>query len=304
MTLTPPTLLFSAVYDYLDNTILPMFAWPTFATELRAYRQRCTSQEAVCVDVWPAACCLAAGGEVEAVIPVTAVWVLYIFAGRILDDLADGEGAYGDWQQNGRFQPVPTALYAIGIANQILAQLPDPTASGEILRAFFQTLTEAAAAEGAMSPAFSKDVERYSRNTAAKTGCVFATGAWAGVRAGIPNPDPELLTLMHAFGANIGMMIQIKDDCDDLLIDLKNGMCTLPVIYGMSQTEHPRYGDLCHLLQNHAEPEWITAVSEILLEMDAINWSLSAAAAYQIKAFQLLENSSLQTEYLHPYVIF
>lgn len=263
-----------------------------------------STHNACALDVWPAVCCLAVGGTIESVIPVTAVWVLYIFAGRILDDLADGEGEYGNWQQNGRFQPIPTALYAIGVANQILAQLPSPTANVEILRAFSQTLTEAAAAEGAALSTFAHDVERYFRNTAAKTGCVFATGAWAGMRAGVPNPNPEILTLMHAFGANIGMMIQIKDDCDDLLIDLKNGTFTLPVIYGLSQVGHPRYQDLCHLLQNRSEPEWVTAVSEILSEMDAINWSLRAAAAYQIKAFQLLENSPVQTEYLQSYVIF
>lgn len=67
--------------------------------------------------------------------PLAASWALYIFAGRLFDDLADGEG--GNWFT------VPTAptrlsscLFAVSAANTALSHVQDAEASGSIATAF------------------------------------------------------------------------------------------------------------------------------------------------------------------------
>jgi hypothetical protein len=296
--------LFSDTYNYLETVVLPQFAWSDFHDTVYAYRQKRDGQSAMRVDTWPVVCCQAIGGQPADVWPVAAAWVLYILAGRIFDDVLDAEGDNQVWP-DGRCQALPTGLFAIGVANQALTHLSDLSAHAGIARAFNQALATAARAEKGQIPLAQLNVETYFQRTAAKTGLVFGTGAWAGVRAACSKPDPALLDAVYTFGTHMGMMIQIVDDCEDIAIDLANQTYTLPLIYALSQSDHPAYPSLCRLLQPSLEPENVTAVVNVLIEMDAINWCLQAAAAYQQRAFSLLAEMGLpQSVLLQSYAHF
>jgi geranylgeranyl pyrophosphate synthase len=296
--------LFVTAYEYIEQTLNDAFVCPEFSQMLGAYRQKRAGGVGMLVDVWPTVCCQTFGGNVEYTLPVTAAWVLSILAGRIFDDLLDGEGEEHVWRLNGRCQPVPTGLQALGTANLLLTQIPDSGKSQGIVRAFAQVLREAAVAEE-NRPAKNEGIASYFRHIAAKTGAVFATGAWSGVQVGLMEPDAATLSLMHSFGAHIGMMIQIKDDCDDLVADLTRQIYTLPVLYALSLVSHPAQEELQQLLPLSGNPERASAVAALVTEMGAVTWSLRVAAAYQMKAFELLENTpSAEINLVQAYALF
>lgn len=296
--------LFSDTYEYLETVVLSQFAYADFNKFVSAYRQKREGQAAMRVDTWPVVCCQAIGGKPADVWPVASAWVLYILAGRIFDDVLDGEGDKPG-EQNGRCQSLPTGLFALGAANQALTHLSDLSAYADIAGAFNQALATAAQSERKQSPLEQLNVETYFQRTAAKTGLIFGTSAWAGVRVSCSAPDPALLDAMYTFGTYIGMMIQIVDDCEDLSLDLANQTYTLPLIYALSQTDHSAHASLCQWIQSPLEPKKITAVVDILIEMDAINWCLWAAAAYQQRAFSLLAGMNLpHSDLFQPYALF
>ena len=136
-------------------------------------------------------------------------------------------------------------------------------------------------------------VESYFKSLVGKTGTIFATGAWSGARLAKSDPDPHLLASAYQFGLNAGIAGQVTDDCLDLKRDLASRKLTLPIIYALSNRNHPSYLRLSALIEcdnDEAEIEtWVTDVNSVLEEMGAVEWSLKAANVYRGRALAALE---------------
>ncbi|MCA9928355.1 MAG: hypothetical protein KC419_07760, partial [Anaerolineales bacterium] len=94
---------------------------------------------------------------------------------------------------------------------------------------------------------------------------------------------------LYQFGLNLGMMEQIVDDCQDVLIDAQNSVWTLPMLYalaGAKKVEDCRFHTL--LSEPKATSQWGNDVQSFLAEYDAINWSLKVAEVYRSQAMAAL----------------
>ncbi|MGH2537472.1 MAG: polyprenyl synthetase family protein, partial [Candidatus Promineifilaceae bacterium] len=282
--------LFTRVYDFIEETVLPPLAWSRFEIILKAYRARRATTVHAYVDTLPVFTCMAAGGSPDRAIPLSAAWVFYIFASYVLDDLQDDEGQEQPWY-GGVKTALPLGFFALGAAKAALAHLEaDEGTLAEILGALGNTMALAATAQSEQLTLEELTVERYFKNLAAKAGLIFATGAWAGAR--LATSDSDVLEAFYQYGLNMGMGGQITDDCLDLARgDLANKVFTLPIIYALSQTRHSQHSHFVALLEagEGGSDGWIAEANEILEAMGAIEWSLRAAKAYAGQALAALE---------------
>src|SRR5699024_3879385 len=128
-------------------------------------------------------------------------------------------------------------------------------------------------------------VERYFAHIAAKTGVVFATAAWAGALTAESDATDSAIDALYDFGMNLGMAIEIADDCADLeTSDLRRRHFTLPVIHALSQENHPRRPSLVSLLGNATDRRWVEDVTDLLTELGAIDGSMRVASVYRANA--------------------
>lgn len=295
---------FIETHAFIEEHVLPDLGWPAFEAILRALRQRRIASPGMYTDLFPTLACVAAGGEVARAIPLSASWLLYVLAARIFDDHQDEEGENQPWSGTGR-EALGVGLFALGAAQSALFRLEaDLETLRQIGEAYGNVLAMAARAQSKGNASSGVSVEQYFTNMAAKTGIVFATAAWSGARVSTLTPSDLVLDSLYNYGLNVGMTIQITDDCRDLAADdLKRGDFTLPVIYALAQREHPCQPQLAQLMAQAGESEHTEAIIEILEEMGAINWSRRVASVYRSRALAALEPLDRErTIYLEEYV--
>jgi hypothetical protein len=292
----------SASYHFIHRDLLPPFNWPAFETFLEKYQADRITTGRADIDVLPVAACMSAGGQAEQVLPVAASWILYILAGRLFDDLADGEGGERPWFDGHRsLTAMSGCLFAVSTANAALSYLDGATMYRDIATAFSHTLALAVKSENSRSPLSQLSVEAYFETIAAKTGLVFATGAWAGGRT--VTDDEAVLDALYKYGLHLGMMTQILDDCLDLKTDLANQVWTLPIIYAVTQETHPAYKRLHKLLtQQRPTQNWIDEAAAVLAEMNAVSWSLQIAEAYRRQTVDIIKTLPYHQDVLTHYV--
>lgn len=289
-------------HQFVRDVVLHPFAWPAFEHVAERQWANVAADGGAAIDIFPLAACLAAGGTALQAMPAAASWSLYLLAGRIFDDLADEEG-----NDRGLFTgaDAPTALssclFAVSAATSALSHLDDPAAYSDITTTFSHSMALAVKSENTQPPLSSVSVEAYFETIAAKTGVVFATAAWAGGRA--VTDDTHILKALHAYGLHVGMMTQILDDCVDLKIDLMNQVWTLPLIYGLSQTAHPRYEQLNELIsQPYATEVWADAVAGTLTQMDALSWCYQLGETHRQYAVHAIDSLPSCNDLLMYYV--
>lgn len=296
--------LFSETHAFIQERVLPDLGWSTFATILGALREQRIASPDMHTDLIPILACVAAGGSGANALPVSASWLLYVLAARIFDDYQDGEGQNRPW--NGDVQdPLALGLFSLGAAQSALSRLEaDVETVRQIGGAFGNVLAMAARAQDKRIAVGSLSVEQYFTNMAAKTGIVFATAAWSGARVSTLIPSNSVLDALYDYGLNVGMTIQITDDCRDLAAgDLERNNFTLPVIYGLAQQDHRCQPRLAQLLTQTGGSERTEAILEILEEMGAVNWSRHVASVYRTRALAALEPLDRErTIYLEEYV--
>lgn len=291
-----------AISRFINCELLPLFNWPIFDAVFEKYQANRMTKDSGAIDAFPITACMAAGGQAKQALPIAASWTLYILAGRIFDDLSDGEG-----DRRGLFTgcnvstAISACLFAMSTANAALAHLNDVTVHSEIATAFSHSLALAIKSENNQPPLSQLSVEAYFETIAAKTGLVFATGAWAGGR--VATDDKSVLDALHKYGLHLGMMTQILDDCADLKIDLANQVWTLPLIYALTQEDHPLYERLSKLfVQQHQTPLWEDEVTAVITEMNAVSWCLQIAEAHRQQAINIIETLPCRRDLLSYYV--
>ncbi len=297
------SVLFGQVYEFIEEQMLGEWGWPDMQMAVAARRKAFASERPMYANVLPILTCMLLGGEAETAVPLAAAWTLYDLASDIFDDLQDQDGK--DWPWN-HWAPSRTLNVGLGVlaAAQIcqarLAARPD--VQSDIALSWSQTF--ALAARGQAHSHTICSLDDYFRQTVAKSGLVYAAVARAGAR--LATNSERALEQMHAFGMALGMLIQLKDDCRDLqashlVSDISAGVYSLPVLYGLTQTDSPHYSTLqAQLAQSTLD---VTAVYQILEAMGAVSHTLALAYAYQQKALDALAVfPQAKTAYLSAYV--
>lgn len=243
---------------FIEKQVLPGLDWPAFQDLLHHIKESRKEASLLSTDMFPALACQAAGGDPRRAVPLSAAWFLNILAGRIFDDQQDGEGKQQVWLSARAIDSTSVGLFALGAANAALSHLQvGRNTLSDILCAFGNIMALSARAQTDRLGLDGTTIERYLANIAAKTGIVYATAAWAGARTAEEYALEPTLRAMYDFGMNLGMAIQIADDCTDLRdTDLSRQHFTLPVVFALNKVDHPLHPPLVSLLRKGTGRHW------------------------------------------------
>lgn len=244
----------------------------------------------------PALVCEAVGGDWRSAIPLAAGWQFFYLAAQLFDDLQDGDAKSGPWQgwPVARLLSVGTgALFAAEICLGHLRVSAETHTDIHLLL----TRTGLLAARAQATEQTEPTLPEYFQNIAAKTGLLFAAIVQAGAR--LATSEPAILSAMHDFGLNLGLLTQLHDDLRDLAPtqpdnDLIQRRHTLPLLYALAQVSHPLHPELTRALHSADGAVDARRLYELLYAMEAIHFCLSVAHVYKQKAYAAL--SLLPTE--------
>lgn len=283
--------LWEETYGFIEKQILPGLEWAAFRDLLKHIKERRKEPSFISTDVFPALACQAAGGDPRQAVPLSAAWLLNILAGRIFDDQQDEEGDQQAWMRARAIDSTSVGLFALGAANAALSHLQvGRDTLSEIICAFGNIVALSARAQTDRLDLKGLTLERYLANIAAKTGIVFATAAWSGARTAEEDASEFAMRALHDFGMNLGMAIQIADDCVDLReTDLSRQHFTLPVVFALNQVDHPQHPRLVSLLEKRTGQHWEEDIVALLEETGALEWAMNVASLYRAKALAALE---------------
>lgn len=243
----------------------------------------------------------------ERALPLAAAWTLYDLASDILDDLADQDQKERVWNGWRSDEMMMTGLGVIFAANGCLARLQTDAESRTAIEARLAQVGLVAAKEQIYRSDV-RDVSVYLRHIAGKSGVLFAGICWSGIRLATDSAD--VLRTASELGRSLGMLVQLRDDILDSISlsaqnDLHQGMYTLPVLYGLSRSDHPSVDRLAELCQraDGMNRELLGEVRDILFEMKAYDFCASVVRFYAAKAKNCLEQlGASDADPLHHYV--
>lgn len=126
------------------------------------------------------------------------------------------------------------------------------------------------------------------------------------VGASSAGASPEVVDLMTAFGENVGMAFQIKDDLFDYGtfeigkptgIDIKEKKMTLPLIYALQQVGRSEKKRVIKMIKRSAdEPKYVNEVIDFVKASGGIKYATEVMSNYHNKANELL-NQLPETTY-------
>jgi len=295
---------FKSVQDFLDHHIIKQLDWPDLQLVIKERQTQLSASSYMWAAMLPIMTCLTFDGHQEKAVPLAASWLLYDLASKLFDDLQDQDDESLLWFNWNPTRLINVGLGTIAAADLCLTQLDCSlenykTVQSDLAKAFLL------AARGQTISLANPNLENYYQHTIAKSGLLFAAVAKAG--ANLATNNPKVLEQIYTFGLALGTLIQILDDCYDMRSkaanDLGRGHYTLPVIFAVSQQEHPLHSELTQLSGNLADRNAIKKIITVLEEMKAFEYALSIALVYKHKALSALEdlpqtNTSILQSYL------
>jgi heptaprenyl diphosphate synthase len=142
-------------------------------------------------------------------------------------------------------------------------------------------------------PQIEPTLEHYLEVISGKTASLIETSCRYG--ALLSGADPEQVEAAARYGWNVGMAFQLSDDILDVAseteasgktpgTDLREGVHTLPVLYGLAQDD----GELAGLLEGELDDEAVARALALLRAGDALARSRDHAARYVTAAVEEL----------------
>lgn len=288
--------LFDDVHMYIYKEIFPkQSGWEDAHIAVELHQQ--LNVHAPQGTLLPILSCGAAGGDFQQPLPLAAAWILYDIASDIFDDIQDGDGKERPWNIWSSIRAMNVAVQLLGGAQQCLSHLDGVIGARQAIVEQCGTVLKQAARDQNMifsSSLGQQNLENYLQQIMTKSGEIFACIAQSGVR--LHTSDQRALAAMHVYGQSLGILVQLLDDCRDLSpkslrSDLNNDNYTLPILYCLSQTNHPLYRKLADLLNDSSSLSDIDVenVCNVVTEMGGFTHALYLVHSYRSKAKQALE---------------
>lgn len=167
----------------------------------------------------PSICCQACGGPAERTIGVSLAWFLLQVSANLLDKVEDHELASiqsvpGD---AGIITNLTTGMILVTqwILNHLELDYVDGGTAWDIQRAFHETTLSVCSGQHLELSANALDLSTCWQIAEAKSGAAFALACYAGSRLATSRSD--VLDAFFAFGRELGTIVQIDDDLEDLV---------------------------------------------------------------------------------------
>ena len=254
----------------------------------------------------PGLCCQAAGGDPDWTEDLTLAWLLFYAAAHVMDSVQDGDEPDDWWAEQGAGVALSVASGLYFSASQALNALHDhvatKTRAAEISQRFNHTFLVMCSGQYADLTRRIPSLEEYWNIAAAKSGAFFSLACWGG--ACLATEDEDALGEYARFGHHLGMLIQIKDDLDDVRASSITGVPgqkvpfsrSLPVIFTLQTASAARAKLLSDYLGSAAsDPEAARQAIKILDESGAATYVQIEMEHHKALALAALEKSGAKS---------
>ncbi|MFZ1815643.1 MAG: polyprenyl synthetase family protein [Rhizobiaceae bacterium] len=294
-------------FTFIHLHILKEISWKQLEAAILDRQDEFLTGLGIYAAVLPQLCSQLVGGDLRQSLPATAAWILSDLSSDVFDDVQDRDGKDRVWNQWQPHVAISVGLALLFAAQRCLAHIETShRAMAEISRRWADTGMLAAHAQS-FCQSNPPTIKRYFEQLIAKSGTIFSTVAWTGAYIGA-GASTELAAI-EEYGLNLGILIQLRDDCRDMtsqqvLGDLQQGEFTLPVLHGLQMKEHPLHSRLTSLCfsQERLSEKTSSTIIGMLDEMQAFSFTLRVADAYRARAVSALSGFDLEeARYLREY---
>lgn len=166
----------------------------------------------------PSLCCQSCGEPAERSIGVSIAWFLLQVSASLLDKVEDQELESVHLQTNdaGVITNLTTGLVFVAqwILNHLELDQVDAGAAWDIQRAFHETVLSVCSGQHLDLSVNAPDLSTCWQIAEAKSGAAFGLACYAGARLATNRSD--VLDAFQRFGCELGTIVQIDDDIEDL----------------------------------------------------------------------------------------
>lgn len=277
--------LYPEVREVLDHAVPK--SWPG----LRYAMSRFFEEPIVTEAALPLASCRAVGGDPRDAVHIAASLITFAACLRLYDDIEDQDRPGGLWEEVGpaRAWNIASAIHVLSY--DILSSAPLPHGLfRSINQLFIDTFVNLAAGQDRDLAGVTKTVEDYWLTIEMKSGHAYALACTSGAMVG--TLEPRLIESCRVFGHHLGLTKQILNDMESIwhpdgIPDIKQGKVTLPLVFGIC-FDHPAREELTRMVQNDEVSANADRVKNILDEIEAKNFLLSAALREREQALEAL----------------
>jgi geranylgeranyl pyrophosphate synthase len=211
------------IVDYIKNIWTGSRAWPELVQAMRLALStgKEPSVTAKSLSSWtdlPGLCCQAAGGHLEWADDLTVAWLLFYSAAHLMDKVQDQDEPDPWWKEAGSGAALSTAtglFFSASLALNNLYHHPvNPKAAPQIVKDFYNCFLVMASGQYSEFTDPFPSIERYWKRAAAKSGGFFALACRSAAR--LVSDDSVRLGGFERYGYHLGLIIQIRDDLDDV----------------------------------------------------------------------------------------
>jgi len=250
-----------------------------------------------------ALCCQAAGGVPERSQAVTLAWLAFYTAAHLMDRVQDGDPPEAWWAGLGAGAALSAASGLYFSASLVLNELYEEPATrplaGAIAQDFFCTFLTMTSGQYADLTLGDVNLEQYWRIAESKSGGFFALACRAGARLG--GADEGMVQAYGRFGCHLGLLVQIKDDLDEVRPPDEGGLAgqrralgrALPAVYALEVLPAPERQRLKACLRQ--APQQAEAAQEALRLLDQCGaglYVLSEMERHKALALQALAEAT------------
>ena len=245
----------------------------------------------------PGLCCQAAGGEEDWADDLTLAWLLYYAAAQLLDSVQDNDEPEACWVGQGASVALSafSGLYfSASLALNAISQHPATRAHGsEIAEDFYRTFLVMGSGQHADLTRTSLTLDQYWQQAETKSGVFFSLACRAGAR--LATNESDTIREYAQYGQNLGMLIQITDDLEDVFPPQRAGTHgqrsqfarSLPVVYAL-EVFPPHQAERLRLCLQ-AAPHNVEAAQEAVSLVDQSN-----AATYVMAEIERYKQEALK----------
>ncbi len=192
----------------------------------------------------PGLCCQAAGGYPEWADDLTVAWLLFYAAADLMDKVQDKDEPDPWWRELGPGAALGAATgiyFSAALAlNKLYHHPVSRSVADEITENFYNAFLVMTSGQYRDIVEPPQTLDRYWEIAAAKSGAFFGVACRSAARLAMDKPD--LLQDYYLFGHHFGLLVQIRDDLEDLQAPTETGVPgqkiqlarSLAVVYALS----------------------------------------------------------------------
>lgn len=243
----------------------------------------------------PGLCCVASGGEANWADELAAAWYLLYCAADMMDSIEDEEELDSWWAESGPKGGINISSGLFFSAALALNELHRKTFLGsnpsDVVENFYHGFLQVCGGQQEDLAVAQPTLEQYWRIAESKSGAFFSLATKCGAQ--LATTDAEKLEGFRRYGSAVGILIQVRDDLEELrslqrgsLPEKKSSLVhSLPLIYALEVLgDGEKSALLAYLAGNILDPQPGLRVFEILERSGVVIYILTQLEKYKAKA--------------------